>query len=86
MNWVELQQFRADTGLSATAIVGLLESNQIPCKYEPNVGLLLDVDAMSTRRAIQAILSGKSEKPDTVLVEEVARIIRDNLDSILDQA
>lgn len=86
MSFITLADFRSVTGLSPATVLGLLEGGQLSCRLDPERGLLVDTDAVSTRQAIAAILAQGNNAPDIELVEEVARVIRDNLDAIVEQA
>ncbi len=89
MHLVSLEDFLKVCDLSDKASLALLTKNLVPCQIDPERGILVDVDAASTRALISALKrepEALREEEQRLLAEKAARIIRENLDSIVEEA
>jgi len=89
MKLLSLKEFQALCAISDSALANLLRENLVRCVVDPERGLLIDVDSASVSSLIQALREKRSslrEAEHKLLSEKASRIIRENLDQILDEA
>lgn len=86
---LSIEEFQRASGLSDSAVLWLLKSNQLKCRSDPKKGLLICNDSLEMQTLVEAIARGKHRaagKDQRILVEKMARIVRENMESIFEES
>lgn len=89
MKLVTLNEFKNVCDLPDSALVTLLATNSVQCQIDPEQGIMVDIDSASVKKLIQALITEstqRSAEEQRLLTEKAAKVIRENLDSILEEA
>ncbi|MDC0357522.1 hypothetical protein OAO01_01805 [Oligoflexia bacterium] len=89
MTFISLAEFQQLAGISDRALIILLSSNMLSCEYNPEKGVMVDVDACEVQQLVCAVGSRQKElfpNRKKILVEQFAKIISNSLDCVLNEA
>lgn len=89
MKNVSLEEFQRLVGISDKALVWLLTNKLLHCKPSSDGGLTVDLEAVDTHALREAILARRDEIIDQrkeVIVERLGNVVRDELNSIVNEA
>ena len=89
MKQISLKEFKSISLISSDALLWLIENNALPFSYDPENGLLVDIDSVETKDLLKAISIERQAIADreiNLLSEQAGKIIRDNFDSIVSEA
>lgn len=89
MTFVTLHELQITTGLSDQAMLHLLKQRETACKVDPDKGIMIDADSVSTKSMIQALLERStsllaSEKD--VLVARFSHTIGAQIEELIEEA
>jgi hypothetical protein len=89
MSAIKIRDFQRLTGLSDSATLTLLASNELKCSIDDEGFIEIEAESVEVRQLIDAALSLQEvelTKEHGVIVEKIARIIGDQFSSIVEQA
>ncbi len=89
MTFVTLHELQLTTGLSDQALLHLLKQKETACKVDPEQGLLVDADSVSTKSMIQALLERSTtllESEKEVLVARFSHTIGEQIEELIEEA
>lgn len=89
MTKISLSEFKELSGFSDTSILWLLCNNKLPCSYNEESGIFIDIDCVEYHELIHTITTGLKEHFEAaqpLIKERFATIIRSNLASIMERA
>ncbi len=87
--FVSLQEYQRLSGLSDKALLHLLKHNLLSCSNRENSGLVVDIESTEVRALHEAILKRQQEvslQQQDLISERVGTIVRDEMQSIIDEA
>ncbi|MBN8550778.1 MAG: hypothetical protein J0M12_15800 [Deltaproteobacteria bacterium] len=89
MKTVSLEEFQKLVGISDKALVWLLTQNLLQCQTTADRGLCVDLESVDTENLRKAILARRDsvlEERKDIIVERLGNAVRDELQSIVDEA
>ena len=89
MRTLSLAQFQSISGLSDAALCALLRKNQLPCSYDSENGIVIDVSSVEIQSLVQALaerVAAPSPAIQEIINERVGGIIADAFERIRKEA
>ena len=88
MKWIRLAELQRISGLGDRATMHLLRQNLLSCRIDAEQGILVDVDAVTSRVVLEAVANGPLLSKEEVdgWTERLARVLAECLDGIVKEA
>ncbi len=89
MNNIGLKEFRSITRISDSALVWLLERGALPIQLASDGRLTVDMERVDMKRLVNVLnqeLAHTSNEEYNLMVEEAGRIIRNEMESLIEVA
>jgi hypothetical protein len=89
MKNISLTQFQSISGLSDAALCVLLRKNQLPCTYDKEHGILIEVSSVEVASLVRAIaerVANPAPAVQEIINERVGGIIADAFERVRDEA
>jgi|GEM_PF-3478697 len=86
---LSLGEFQKLTGISDAALLWLLKNNKLRCQVDSKKGLIVCPENLELQNLVEAVARRKQKvlaKHEKLLIEKMARIIRENFEAITEEA